>query len=167
MKKSEIIQIAIIILGICIIFRTLLSVFEQLSYSFKFISEQPTDYNLIFVLLAVIALLIIIGVLLIYKSEYLSKKVIKDDDIESTSTNLNKSEIIQISIVILCLYFIIIYSPGFISSISNIIFNFVNDFRVYQEMLPKNIWSIILYISIFIVLVNSKKFSAWLEQKIF
>ncbi len=167
MKKSEIIQIAFIILGIGIIFKTFLSLFEHLNFSFNYMNEYPSDYSFVLTILVIVALLIIIGLLLISKSKYLSKKVIKEESDEIQTINLNKSDIIQISVVILCLYFIVIYSPEFISSISSVIINFTGDFNMYKEMLPKNIWSIILYISIFVILVYSKKFSNWLKQKIF
>jgi len=114
----------------------------------------------------ILLIFLLSGYMLVRKSGQISKKILTDDDEQTLSVALNKSETMHVAIVILCLFFIVKLFPAFTNAIITIISTFIDDFLHFQEILPQQILSIVLYVSIFFILLKSKRFSAWLETKI-
>jgi len=165
MNKTEIIKLALIILGITIIVRSFENLVGQIPLFLQLSSENDSMYIWILTLVALLIVLTLIGYFIIKKSDTISKKIIRNDEGSRTEIALNKLDLIHISTIILCLYFIVTLSPSFITSISTIIIDFFTDFNDFREILPQQIWTIILYITIFVLLANSKKFAIWIEKK--
>ncbi len=166
MKKSEIIQLALIILGVSIIARTFETIAGQISMNIGHPDGLYSMYPWLLSFVSIMTILILIGYLIIKKSSTISKKIIKDESDLKVEISLNRSEIIHISIVIISLLYIVKLFPSFISAVYMIILNFFDDYTFLKDIFPQQIWSIILYITIFVILINSNKFSIWLERKI-
>ena len=166
MKKTEIIQLALIILGLSLIIRILINLMEQLSMFISISGEIPINYLWILIIIFLLTILILIGYFIITKSEVISKKIIKDENDRNLEISLDKSEMIHISIIILSLYFLVKLFPSFINAFYIIILNFFIDYTRFRDLFPQQIWTLILYITILLILLNSRKFSIWLERKI-
>jgi hypothetical protein len=166
MKKTEIIQLALIILGLSLIIRILINLMEQLSMFISISGEISINYLWVLIIIFLLTILILIGYFIITKSEIISKKIIKDENDSNLKISLDKSEVIHVSIVILSLYFLVKLFPSFINAFYIIILNFFVDYTRFRDLFPQQIWTLILYITILLILLNSRKFSIWLERKI-
>jgi hypothetical protein len=165
MRKTEIIQLVFIVLGISIIINALASLFEQITIYAKFSGETSIEFSWIAIGAVVLILIFLIGFLLIFKSGLLAKKISKDEDVTAVNLTMSKNDVIHIAIIILCLFFAIKLFPSFLSTIYLVIMAFVNDFSRFKDLFPQQIWALILYLLILIILFNSHKFSNWLQSK--
>ena len=166
MNKKEIIQLVLVILGISVIVKTLINFVEQINLYARFPEKHSVDFISIAIIVVSYLILILIGYLILNKSKTISEKIIRDEDDHNLGISLNKNDIVHISIIILSLYFIVWLFPSFMSSIYIIIYEFIDDYQHFKEILPNQLWSIIIYITIIIVLFNSKQFSILLMKKI-
>jgi len=165
MKKVEIIQLVLIVLGISVIINALVSLFEQIALYSKFSGENSIEFFWVAFGTVVLVLIFTIGFLLIFTSAFLAKKVSMDEDTSDISISMSKNDLIHVSIIVLCLFFIIKLFPSFLSTVYLIIMAFVNDFTMFKDLFPQQVWVPILYLSIIIILINSHKFSNWLQSK--
>ena len=166
MKKSEIIQIALIVLGVLIIIRT----FETFAIQTSMIVNSEGGYGgtgyWIFTYIGVIIIMALIGFFLIRKSGFLSKRLIKKENDDITFLKISRTDIITISVIILSLYFLITGFPRFIGSLATLLTSFFTDFSDFKEILPGQTWFLLQYISVVIIFINSEKFSEWIVRKI-
>ncbi|MCF8369479.1 MAG: hypothetical protein K9G76_10590 [Bacteroidales bacterium] len=165
MKKTEIIQLTFIVLGILIIVRTILATGDQLSMMIKYWENPSSSFEWVIPFVIVFLVLLSMGYILIRNSRQFANRVIMDEE-ETGKIVLQKSDIFQISLVILCLYFIVTLFPAFISTAFYLLVNFFNDFALFKEIWQQQIWTLLLYIFLFISLLYSRKFSIWLEKKL-
>ena len=166
MKKSEIVQLALIVIGILIIVRTIEALVNQARIFFGFQDWGTIPgwiYPLIF---GTVILMIVAGFLIIRKSEYLSKKIIKEEAEGKVSTTLNSSEILTISILILSMYFVITGFPSFMGSLFSLGGMFFDDFKLFKEMLPQKIWWLVQYLVVVSIFLKSKYISHRIEKNI-
>jgi len=168
MRKSEIIQLALIIFGILIIVRTLETMSVQTSIMLNYQNNNEAIYSWIFAFIGVILLMTVVGYMIIVKSEYLSGKIIKDkDESESVkSTVLTRNEAITIAVIVLSMYFIITGFPAFISSSFTLLTSFFSDFLSFKEIFPGQIWGIVQYFLIILIFMKSNYISDWIESKL-
>lgn len=166
MKKSEIIQLALIIFGILIITWTL----ENLSIQTGITLGNPYnngEVNLwLFYFAGIFIILALIGFLIIRKSGYLSKKIITDEDDGTEKTLLARSDVITLAIIIMSLYFIISGFPSFISSFLTLAFSFFDDFKMFKEMLPDQSVRIIWYFLLILIFMKANYISNWIEMNL-
>ena len=166
MKKVEIVQLVFVILGVSIIFKILMTFIEQIGLFIQFSDNIYPDLKWIIIILLLCIGIFIIGYLMISRSDYFSRKIFKDDASSTVEVAIKRSDIIQLSVIILSLYFIVQLFPSFMSSLYTITWSFFNDFIYFKDSYPEFIWTIALYIFIVEVLIYSKKFSIWLESKL-
>jgi hypothetical protein len=165
MKKIEIIQLVLIVLGISVIINALVTLFEQLTIYSKVYGEPSFEFSLITIQAAILIIIFIIGYILIFRSDFLAKKISKDENSTPVSISIRKDDVIHVSIMILCLFFMIKLLPSFLSTLYMVIMAFVNDFSMFKDLFPQQLWVPILYISIIIILINSNRFASWLQRK--
>ena len=166
MKKSEIVQLALIVIGILIIVRTIETLVNQSRIFFGFQAWDTIPGWLYLLIISAVILMIVAGFLIIRKSEYLSKKIIKEEAEGKVSTTLNRSEILTISILILSMYFVITGFPSFMSSLFSLGGMFFDNFKLFKEMLPKQIWRLIQYLIVVLIFLKSKYISHRIEKTI-
>lgn len=166
MKKSEILQIALVVLGVFIIIRT----FETFAFQINMIATLDDGYGSmgywIFAYIGIIVIMTLIGFLLIRKSGYFSKKLIKIENDDDKILKISRNEIVSISIIIMCLHFMITGFTGFAGAITTLITSFFTDFSEFKEILPGQTWYLLQYILVIILFINSEKFSNWIVRKI-
>lgn len=166
MKKTDIIQLSIIILGIYIIIQTLETLTVQ---AIVFLEYQDSYRNVtewIFGFIGIFLVIAAFGYYIIWKSEYFSNKIIKEENEISNTTVLTRSDTLTIAIIILSLYFLI---TGFMSVISNTILfttTFFTDFKYFKESYSGPLLTILRYILVIIIFMKSKYISKWIENKI-
>jgi len=166
MKKSEIVQLIIIILGVLIIYRIVINLVTQINMFIQFSGDFSDELTWIIITFVLVILIAFAGIFIIYKSKNISRKIVKDNPDDQLKVALNKSDIIHLSVIAISLYFLVQLFPSFVGALYSFIINFINDFTMFLESYPQYIASILLYVIIFIVLVNSKQFSGWLEKKL-
>ncbi len=166
MKKSEIVQLALIVIGILIIVRTIEALVNQARIFFDFQVWDTIPGWLYLLIFSAVILMIVAGFLIIIKSEYLSKKIIKEEAEGKVSTTLNKSEILTISILILSMYFVITGFPSFMGSLFLLGSMFFDNFRQFKETLPKHVWVLIQYLIVVFIFLKSKYISHRIEKTI-
>ena len=166
MKKTEIIQLALIVLGIGVIFRTFVYLIQQISVYIRLTSVYSIGLMEIIGVIVSMGFLILIGYLIITRSEILARKIFKKDDVQNIDITLPKHDIIHIAIIIICLYFLISLFPSFLSALYTILFEFVDNYKKFKELLFQRVGTVIIYFVLLIILTNSKRFSIWLEEKI-
>ena len=166
MKKSEIIQLALIIFGILIIIRTLETMTVQTTMIIGYQDNYGSMTSWIFAFIGVILFMTLIGYLIIRKSEYFSKRIIREENEGKESTILTRSETLTIAIIILSLYFIITGFPTFIGSSFTLLTSFFSDFKSFKEILPGQLWPIIQYFLIILIFMKSNYISYWIESKL-
>jgi len=167
MKKSEIIQIAITILGILVMIRTLEALSVQMSslFSYSKALDVPDYWLAIFV--GMFLLMLLIGYFIIKHSSYFAKKIVKEDTNFVKPIDLSKRDIISIAIVIISLYHLIFYFTGFVSTLYSLFMAFTSDFQYFNVMFPDQIWRVLQYILVVIVFLKANSISKWIEHKIF
>lgn len=168
MKKSEIVQLALIIFGILIIIRTLETITTQTSIMFGYQDNNKFIASWIFTLIGIVIIMTLIGYLVIRNSKFLSKKIItdKDENENNKSTILNRNEVITISVIILSMFFLITGFLSFISSLFTLLSSFFSDFKSFKEILPGQLWVIIQYVLIILIFMKSNYISNWIERKV-
>ncbi len=166
MKKTEIIQLALVVLGIGIIFRTFVYLIQQISVYIRLTSAYAIGLMEILGVIFSMTILILLGYLIIARSEILANKIFKEENDQKIDIALSKSEIIHVSVIILCLYFLISLFPTFFSSMYIVLFEFVDNFKQFKELLFQRIGTLIIYFTIIVILTNSKRFSIWLDEKL-
>ena len=153
-------------MGIGIIFRGMIFFTQQFTYFIRFSAEISNDMLQVLGIILILVLLTVIGFLIIFKSGVLAKKIVKADEEQGTNIALGKSEVLHLSIIVLCLYFLVTLFPSVFSAIYNVLFEFVDNYKKFREMLFQRIGIIIVYFFIILIITNSKRFSGWLEEKI-
>ncbi len=166
MKKSEIIQLALIILGILIIIRTIETLAVNTTILFRFQDMDQPVAGLIIGIVVMIVLMVVTGLFIIKKSEYFSKKIIKDEKDVEQKVSLSRVEILTISIIILSLYLLITGFPLFLGSLFSLLTSFFNDFKLFKETLPGQTWNIVEYILTLLIFLYAKSVSVWIERKV-
>ncbi len=164
MKKTEIVQLTIVILAISIIVQSTRTLFQQLAFSLRVGNNYQVDIVYLFILIFGSVLLFGIAGFIFYKSEKISKFIIKED--KEINLSFDKDEIINLALVIMCLYFIIALFPSFFGSVQQLIFSFFDNYTYFKDIYPGQIWILIVYVSIFVILRNSKKVSSWLLRQL-
>ena len=166
MKKSEIVQLALIVIGILIIVRTIETLVNQSRIFFGFQAWDTIPGWLYLLIISAVILMIVAGFLIIRKSEYLSKKIIKEEAEGKVSTTLNRSEILTMSILILSMYFVIMGFPSFMASLFSLGGMFFDNFKLFKEMFPKQVWGLIQYLIVVFIFLKSKYISLRIERVI-
>lgn len=137
MKKSDIYEFAIKILGLYLVIPILERLGEVLTYAiilieFRNQQEQIGNYNHLLVFMVMLfnfILLTTFAFLLIFKTRGLTNLICKKDDYLETSKLLtNKKTIIEISTILIGLVVIILNVPGFVVRLKNFVCAAQNDF---------------------------------------
>lgn len=166
MKKSEIIQVALIILGVIVIIRTL----ETFATQTSMIVSSDGGYGQvgywIFTYVGVIIVMTLIGYFLIKKSKFFSKRLIKTENDDNIILKISRTDIITISVLILSLYLLITGFPSFTGSIAILLTSFFTDFKNFNEILQGQTLYLLQYVLIAIIFINSERFSEWIERKL-
>ena len=165
MRKNEIIQLALIILGTSIIVKVLISILDQIFLLFKFPNDIQGENFWIIIAIVVVLLILLFGIILIIKAKAFSKKILKEERNTESALIVNKNDVLHISIIILCLYFLVTLLPSFLNSIYSIGYSFINEFHTFKSMIPSQLGSISLYIIIVLVFLNSNRFSRWIGKR--
>ena len=166
MKKSEIVQLGLIVIGILIIVRTIETLVLQTVMTLSYMGKVELKSAWILAIIGAIALVIVVALLIISKSEYLSKRLVKNENEGDVSTILSKSDILTMSILILSMYFVITGFPNVIGSLFLLASLFFDNFELFKETLPKHIWSIVQYLFVVLIFLKSKSISGWIERSI-
>jgi hypothetical protein len=164
MNKSDIIHLALIILGITIIIRALLSIVEQIGFYSTFSEEISNDYNWLIIQAIGLAIVLIIGWYFIMRSSPLSKRLAKGNDQHQQQINMDKNEIIHVAVIILCLFFVVQLFGSFFNAVYSVIQGLFD--RYSGDHYPEHLWILILYFSLIFILIHSKKFSTWMIDKV-
>jgi hypothetical protein len=167
MKKTEIIQLSLILFGLFIIYRTIETITVQTSIILSYDNGFDSIYSVLFGFTVVIILLTFAGFFLIKKSAGLSKRIVKEKNEENRTTILTRFDTINIAIVILSLYFMISAFPRFIGSTYTLIDLFITDYKSFKEFFPAQLWTIIQYMLIIFIFTKSNYISKWIEEKLF
>ena len=162
MTKRDITTLTFIVLGISIVAGMLV----QLSNNLMLKPPDSYSSNDLLGILIIMLVLILFGGVLILKSGYISKIIFKDDNNSKIEFSLDKHETIQVSIVILCLYFLVSLFPSLIDSITGLISIFTDERSYFYQFIPKHISLIVLYLLILMSLFKSSKVSALIGKKI-
>jgi hypothetical protein len=162
MTKRDVISLALIIVGISIISNVLINVATRLiMFPLEFYTANDSYWIFIIVLA-----LILIGLFIILKAASISKIIVKQENNDKIEFSLTKTDTIQVSIIVLCLYFLVSLFPSTIDDISQLV-SIIFQYRTnMNEFIPKHILSIVLYLIVIISLVKSRKVTMWIENKI-
>lgn len=168
MKKSEIIQLALIILGILIIIRTLETLTVQTSILFGYQDNNEAIMSWIFTMIGIFILMILAGYLIIRNSENLSKRIVQDEsgDEKREVTILSRIDILTITIIIFSMYFIITGFVSFISSFITLFSAFFSDFLTFKEIVVTQLAMVVQYLLIIVIFFKAKDIASWIDRKI-
>ena len=168
MKKTEIISLSVIILGIYIILKSILDIVDQIIISMRYADGFRNYLPWILISLGIILLLVAIGYLLIIKSDSIAKFITKDSgDEHKVNYKVSKSEVLHLSIIILCLYFLVMLFPALFQAIYSFFSNFIYSYQDFRQLYAEQLMSILMYIAILLILLKSEQFSKWLEHIVF
>ena len=166
-KKHEIVQIALVIIGVLIVVRTIETLFGQVT--FMGTSQGVYDHLGIWIAVSIVFgfLLVLFAYLMIRKSAYLAKRIIKEENESAEMKCLSRLELLNLSIIIMSLFFLIGRFPSFILSVYNLLSDFIIDFCPYQNMYINNFTQVLQYIMLLLIFLNAKHISIWIERKLF
>ncbi|MCF8371297.1 MAG: hypothetical protein K9H64_06730 [Bacteroidales bacterium] len=168
MKKTEIVQLSIIIFGILIIVRSIEVFVTQVGIIIGY-SDQDHGSNIpIIAFTGGLLLMILIGVALVRKSLWLSKIIIKvqDEDELSVPIRMTRLDLLSIVILIISIYFLIIGFPTFFSSAANLVVLFFADYSYFKEIYQTHVWQILQYILIILMFFRAKSISIWIDKNV-
>ena len=167
MKKADIIDLTLKILGIYLIVSIFLGLKDLYVYSsFYSQSDFHTNQKDIIIYIAIIAgislIIFIAGYFLIFKSHRIAKFIIKDDSEFQISFDKNYQGVLQIALIIIALFIIILKITVVVSSVVRLLqYLFTND-KFHSEFLISDIVVTIHYILAFFILFNAKGLTNWI-----
>lgn len=165
MKKSELFQLAFVILGISIIVNDLLSIAEQINFVSKFPKDDAAN---IFVFWGFLILFIVflLGILLIIKSKYFSKLILSEKEDSEYDVTIVKQDLLHVSIVVLDIYFMIKFLPSVFGTIYSIFKAFIFNLNYIKPEIQHQFGILLMYSFLILVLFYSKPFTVWLQKKV-
>ncbi len=168
MKKTELLSIILIIFGLNTFIYGVVNVTEQYVTLTSIQRSQNETLPIIMLIgfLGASVIIFLISYFLIFKSDAISKKILKKDGDLNIQILISKDDAIQIFLIIVSLFILLSRFPAFLGSISSIIMNFFKDNIPHNNFRAQDIGTICLYIFCFVVLTNSKQITNWLIIKI-
>ena len=163
MKKRELLDLIIIVVGILTVVKAFVVLIEELiekTFNYNYIKDSFWPFTFTFVLM-------FLGFFLMLKPHIISKFIIKSGDNDKIELSLKRNDIIHVTIIVLCLYFSVSLLPDLLSQLNLIFFEIFDNKPIDFTFLPREIGLLILYFSIIFILIYSRKFSLWLEKKKF
>jgi hypothetical protein len=164
MKKQEIVHLSLVILGISIFIRALITLIDQVGFYYAFSENISRDFIWLIVQAVGLSIVVYASWYLVFKSSNFAEKIFKGDENESTGWNYSKLEIIHIAVIIMSLYFLVKLFPSFVSAVYSVFMGFFDKYT--GDHYPEHLWIIILYASLIFVLRHSRRFTDWLIQKV-
>jgi hypothetical protein len=166
MKKTDVIQIALVIIGILIITKTFNSFILQIGLYTRPNSDFDTNSFFIFTFIIAMIFVIIIGTWVIRNSNYLSKKIIKEELDQLESINISNSELLTNLIIILSLFFLITGFPSVIGSLIFLTTSFFINYTGLNEVIIGYILKIVQYLFLILLFIKAKYISNWIYIKL-
>jgi hypothetical protein len=166
MKKTEIIQLALIVLGVLVIVNAFETITYQLSMMVGFEENRSELISWILIFTGVLLLLGVLGFVIINYSDSLAQKMIKEDKELSISAEFNRIDILSVAIIILSLYFLLTSLPTIIFSLYSLLTSFFGDFVLFKEILPNHALQLIQYLVFIIIFIKANSIAGWIEKRI-
>ncbi|QRX63680.1 hypothetical protein SAMN05216365_13935 [Porphyromonadaceae bacterium NLAE-zl-C104] len=164
MKKSEIIDLAIKILGIHVIIVGLLYLkdLHYLKSLFTKYDNSSIDSLALILFLGGGIITFTIGYLLIFKSKFVTSILSKDDSDFQIGSNINYEKTLDLALILIGVIILIFRFPGFISTIYRFISYLFGNMRNPYDFLMQDIGYFIHYLFGYILITNSKSISKWI-----
>ena len=164
MKKSEIIDLAIKILGIHVIIVGLLYLkdLHYLKSLFTKYDNSSIDSLALILFLGGGIITFTIGYLLIFKSKFVTSILSKDDSDFQIGSNINYEKTLDLALILIGVIILIFRFPGFISTIYRFISYLFGNMRNPYDFLMQDIGYFIHYLFCYILITNSKSISKWI-----
>lgn len=164
MKKSEIIDLAIKILGIHVIIVGLLYLkdLHYLKSLFTKYDNSSIDSLALILFLGGGIITFTIGYLLIFKSKFVTSILSKDDSDFQIGSNINYEKTLDLALILIGVIILIFRFPGFISAIDRFISYLFGNMRNPYDFLMQDIGYFIHYLFGYILITNSKSISKWI-----
>jgi hypothetical protein len=152
MKKSEIIDLAIKILGIHVIIVGLLYLkdLHYLKSLFTKYDNSSIDSLALILFLGGGIITFTIGYLLIFKSKFVTSILSKDDSDFQIGSNINYEKTLDLALILIGVIILIFRFPGF------------GNMRNPYDFLMQDIGYFIHYLFGYILITNSKSISKWI-----
>lgn len=164
MKKTEIVQLVFVVLGITLMLNIVLTFTQQLSL-FRNQNSLPVDVLIPFLVSAL--LFGLLAYLLILKSGFFAKKIIRAEEDQEVNLSIPKYEILQLSVVIISLVLLIKLFIPFFSAVVQMAQFFIDDYSYFKEVFPTQIGTVIIYGILIFIFYHSKAIAQWLNRKFF
>lgn len=167
MDKKTIIKLALVLAGIFVLITSLKTTISQLI----FLQSAQAGHELKTIITEFILYFIFSfgsGLILVFKPDLIISLLFKNIDNENKKTeiNISKSGVLQMSLIIISLYYLVASFPSFISNIYVLSKIFVTDFTRFNVQAIDYWPFIIWYILIIIVFFNNKAIANYLYKKL-
>lgn len=163
MKKSEVIDLSLKLFGINVIITALLY-FKDLHYLksiFSTYNSSSIDILSLILFFAGGLITFFIGYILIFKSDYIAKKITKKDHTINLNFDSNYKNILDVSLVIIGICILIFKFSNIVATIIRIV-NYFIDSTTGNPFISHDISTVIQYILAYLLISNSRNISEWI-----
>ena len=164
MKKTEIVQLVFIVLGITLMLNIILTITQQLSL---FRNQEGFPLEVLIPFLVSALLFALLAYLLILKSKFFAKKIIRAEEDGEVNLSIPKYEVLQLSVVIISLVLLIKLFIPFFSAVVQMAQFFIDDYPYFKEVFPTQMGTVMFYGILVFVFYHSKAIAQWLNAKFF
>lgn len=132
----------------------------------QLLDDASVPWDLAYILLYFfgLALILIVNYFLVFRSDAITKMIVKEDKELALVSKYDKYQILEIALIIIGAYIIVLRFPAFISAVSNLVYGFVNTLDQSKEYIPSGIASVLLYFFGFYLLTNSTQVVKWIKK---
>ncbi|MEN8250293.1 MAG: hypothetical protein ABFS32_15270 [Bacteroidota bacterium] len=167
MKKKEVIDIAIKVLGLFIVFRAIESFENLYMIGTMFQGDTSNRSTLIAIVVSVIAAVVMLSVayFLLFKSSKIVELIYREDDSEIPAMNLDFQRTLELSLLIFGLVIAIFRFVPFVQSVVMLTTHFVDDFGEPVIMVQERIISIVHYLLAYILITRPRGIAKWIVSR--
>ena len=116
--------------------------------------------------IAIYIIMLVMGYVLIKKSEYFAGKIIKDETNIENNTNLSRKDIIAVAIVVMSVDKLIMGFFMFFSELYSIFLTFISDYPLFMETFKIHLQNVLKYVLIIIIFLKSRNIAEWIDAKV-
>jgi len=164
MNKSEIIDLVLKIFGIYVIIVAILYLKDLHYLKSLFTNYDSSSIDILSIVLFLVGGIITftVGYLLIFKSKFISGRIIKEDFDFQLGDNINYKNTLDLALIIIGVCILIFRFPSFISVLYRILSYLFSNMRNPYDYLLQDIGVLIYYILGYFLITNSKSISNWI-----
>nr|WP_320119375.1 hypothetical protein [uncultured Marinifilum sp.] len=163
MKKSGVIDLSLKLFGINVIITALLY-FKDLHYlksMFSTYNSSSIDILSLILFFAGGLITFFISYILIFKSDYIAKKITKKDHTINLNFDSNYKNILDVSLVIIGICILIFKFSNIVATIIRVV-NYFIDSTIGNPFMSHDISTVIQYILAYLLISNSRNISEWI-----